>query len=82
MEKPDKPKEKVKEVVSFATPAEVVEVVGKTGVYGEIMQVMCKVLEGRDQGRIIRRNVKGPIKERDILMLLRTDSEAKPIRPK
>jgi small subunit ribosomal protein S28e len=61
-------------------PAQVVEIVSKTGVYGEIMQVMAKVLDGRDRGRIIRRNVKGPIKLNDILMLLDTDTEAKPIR--
>jgi len=65
-----------------ATPSEVVEIVGKTGVYGEILQVMCKVLSGRDQGRVIRRNVKGPVKLGDILMIMRTDIEAKPIRPK
>lgn len=72
----------VEDIKEGATPAEVVEIVGKTGVYGEIMQVMCKILEGRDQGRVIRRNVKGPIEVGDILMILRTDVEAKPIRPK
>ena len=74
---------KEKEVVAEgATPSEVVEIVGKTGVFGEILQVMCKVLEGRDQGRVVRRNVKGPVMLGDILMLLRTDNEAKPIRPR
>ncbi len=61
-------------------PSQVVEIVSKTGVYGEIMQVMAKVLDGRDKGRIIRRNVKGPIKVGDLLMLLDTETEAKPIR--
>lgn len=61
-------------------PAQVVEIVSKTGVYGEILQVMAKVLDGRDRGRIIRRNIKGPVKVGDILMLLDTDTEAKPIR--
>ncbi len=65
-----------------ATPAEVVEVVGKTGVYGEIWQVMAKILAGRDQNRILRRNVKGPVREGDILMLLDTEKEDRPIRGK
>ncbi|MBS3059575.1 MAG: hypothetical protein J4224_04090 [Candidatus Diapherotrites archaeon] len=28
------------------TPAEVVEIIQRTGVYGEIVQVLCKILEG------------------------------------
>lgn len=65
-----------------AIPGQVVEIVGKTGVYGEIWQVMVKVLDGRDKGRIMRRNVKGPVTQDDILMLLDTETEAKPIRAK
>jgi len=63
-------------------PIEVVEVIGKSGVFGEIYQVMVKVLAGRDQGRVIRRNVKGPIRKGDILMVLETEREAKPIKSK
>ena len=63
-----------------AVPAQVMEVIGKTGVHGEIWQVMVKILEGRDKGRIIRRNVKGPIRKNDLLMLIDTETEAKSIR--
>jgi len=62
--------------------AEVVEVLGKTGIYGEVYQAMCKILEGKDKGRVIRRNIKGPIKKGDIIVLLETEREAKPIKAK
>jgi len=72
----------VAEIIDDAMPAKVVDVIGKTGVYGEINQVMARILDGRDRGRIIRRNVKGPVRVNDILMLLDTETEAKAIRAK
>jgi small subunit ribosomal protein S28e len=60
-----------------ATPAEVIEVVGSTGMHGEAMQVKCRILDGNNKGRIITRNTVGPIREGDIVMLLETDREAK-----
>lgn len=67
-------------MVDEGYPAQVVEIIGKTGVYGEIRQVMVKILAGRDEGRVIRRNVKGPVKIGDLLVLIDTEAEAKPIR--
>ena len=64
------------------TPAEVVELVRRTGANGEIMQVLCKILEGPDQGRIKRRNVKGNVQKGDIIILLNTEREAKEIKPR
>jgi len=65
-----------------AIPVEVVGVVVKTGIHGEIYQIMCKVLDGKDKGRVIRRNCKGPVKKGDIMMLLETEREAKEIKTK
>ncbi|MBT4824497.1 30S ribosomal protein S28e [Candidatus Woesearchaeota archaeon] len=77
--KKEKEEEIKKGTVNFsqAYPASVEEVMGRTGTRGEATQVRCKILEGRDANKIIRRNVKGPVQKGDVLMLRETEIEAK-----
>ncbi len=63
----------------YGTPAEVVEIVRRTGAHGETTQILCKILEGPEQGRVKRRNVKGNVQRGDVVVLLNTEREAKEI---
>jgi small subunit ribosomal protein S28e len=61
-------------------PAEVVNIVARTGSRGEATQVLCKILDGYEKGRIKKRNVKGSVKIGDVLILMNPESEARDIK--
>jgi small subunit ribosomal protein S28e len=76
---PQQPVQEERKGVMFseAYPSKVEEIIGRTGTRGEATQVRCRILAGRDANKVIRRNVKGPVQQGDVLMLRETEIEAR-----
>jgi small subunit ribosomal protein S28e len=58
-----------------SVPAEVVQLLGRSGIKG-VSQVRCKIMDGRDKGKVLIRNVVGPVRLGDVLMLKETEMES------
>lgn len=80
-EEPQQQQKKPMEIVGGEiVPAQILELVGTMGTREGGRQARVKLLSGREVGKIMRRNVIGPFKVGDILMLRETEIEASPAK--
>ena len=63
-----------------AVNALVEQFIGRTGARGEVTQAKVKILAGRNKGKSMRRNIKGPVKVGDLITLRETEIEARRIK--
>ena len=57
-----------------AVPAEVIAVLGRMGVKG-VSRVRCRIKEENGRDKVLMRNVVGPVRVGDILMLKETEMD-------
>lgn len=65
--------------ITESIPGTIESIVGNASAKGGVTQVRVKVLSGRDEGKIITRNVRGPVRIGDTLMMTETEFEARKI---
>ncbi len=61
--------------MSEATPAEITAVMNKLGLRG-VCRVRCRLLEGRERDKSLVRNVVGPVRKGDIILLKEIEMES------
>ncbi|MFB6207926.1 MAG: 30S ribosomal protein S28e [Candidatus Nanohaloarchaea archaeon] len=54
--------------------AKIIEVIGDQGHRG-VRKVRCRVIEGSEEGKILVRNVRGPVREDDVVHIKETEME-------